>query len=214
MNFLLEYQWEIFIAIEVISFVSLLLFGITRYFLGRQKVSLQFLLLFILLLIIEAALAIVIYQETGEISTFQIVVTIFVVYACTFGIADFKKLDRWMRLKIGNIRKVDLLTEKDRAIMDRQKDPKYIARKNRRSSMVHFVLFLGVQAVFWWYGTKDFNMMLDYLFDLSWMGTENVAETPYANETVYQISTVWAVVFAVDFIWSWSYTIFPEKTKD
>lgn len=214
MNFLLEYQWEIFIAIEVISFVSLLLFGITRYFLGRQKVSLQFLLLFILLLIIEAALAIVIYQETGEISTFQIVVTIFVVYACTFGIADFKKLDRWMRLKIGNIRKVDLLTEKDRAIMDRQKDPKYIARKNRRSSMVHFVLFLGVQAVFWWYGTKDFNMMLDYLFDLSWMGTENVEETPYANETVYQISTVWAVVFAVDFIWSWSYTIFPEKTKD
>lgn len=214
MNILLKYQWEIFIAIEIISFVSLLLFGIIRYFLGKRKVSLQFLLLFILLLIIEAALAVVIYQETGEISTFQIVVTIFVVYACTFGIADFKKLDRWMRLKISNIRKVDLLTEKDRAIMDRQKDPKYIARKNRRSSMIHLVLFLGVQAVFWWYGTKDFRMMLDYLFDLSWMGTENVEETPYANETVYQISTVWAVVFAVDFIWSWSYTIFPEKTKD
>lgn len=209
----MEYQWEVFIAIEVLSFLSLLLFGITRYFLGKQKLSLQLLLLFLVLLILEAILGIVIYQETGEISTFQIVIAIFVLYACTFGIVDFKKLDRWMRLKIGNIRNIDLLTDKDRAIMDRQKDPKYIAKKNRTSSMIHLLVFFGAQATFWWYGTKDVNVMLEYLFDLSWMGTENVTETPYANETVYQISTVWAIVFAVDFIYSWSYTIFPDKKK-
>ena len=213
MNTIVEFQWEIFIAIEIISFLSLLVFGITRYLLGKQKLSLQFLLLFIVLLVVEAILAIIIYQETGEISTFQIVITIFVLYACTFGIADFKKLDRWMRLKIGNFRKVNLLTDKDRAIMDKQKNPEYIARKNRNSSMIHLVVFFGVQALFWWQGTKDISLMLEYLFDLSWMGTENIEETPYANETFYQISIVWAIVFAVDFIYSWSYTIFPEKKK-
>ena len=213
MNAVIENQWEIFIVIEIISFLSLLLFGIIRYFFGKQGLSFPFLLLFIVLLILEAALAIVIFKETGEISTFQMVITIFVLYACTFGIADFKKLDRWMRLKIGNLRKIDLLTEKDRAIMDRQKDPKYVAKKNRYSSMIHLVVFFSVQAVFWWYGTKDVHLMLEYLFDFSWVGTENVKETPYANEIVYQISTVWAIVFAIDFIYSWSYTIFPETKK-
>src|SRR5690625_2742629 len=111
LDLLVEYQWEIFIVIEVLSFISLLLFGIIRYFLGRQKLSFQFLFLFLVLLILEALLGIIIYQETGEISTFQIVIAIFVLYACTFGIADFKKLDRWMRLKIGNFRNIDLLTE-------------------------------------------------------------------------------------------------------
>ena len=54
-----------------------------------------------------------VYQVTGEISTILIIITIFVLYACTFGIYDFLKLDRWMRRKIGEWRGVELLTEKD-----------------------------------------------------------------------------------------------------
>ncbi|HLS08667.1 hypothetical protein [Lentibacillus sp.] len=128
MGLLNEYQWEIFITAEVLSMVALLLFGVVRYLLGRHKLSLSFLLAFLVLLGIEALLAILIYRETGEFSTFQIIITVFVIYACTFGIFDFMKLDRWMRKTIGRWRGVELLTAKDYRIMERNKDPKFIAK--------------------------------------------------------------------------------------
>ncbi|WP_449354873.1 hypothetical protein ACUL41_00870 [Virgibacillus natechei] len=89
MDLILTYQWEIFVAVEVLSLVTLFTFGIVRYLLSKRRQSLLFLLLFIVLLVLEALLAIMIYRETGEISTFQIIITIFVIYACTFGIVDF-----------------------------------------------------------------------------------------------------------------------------
>lgn len=211
MNRLLDYQWEIFITLEVISILCLLIFGVVRYFFNKRKSSLLFLLLFIVLLISEALLALLIYRETGEISTFLIIISIFVVYACTFGIVDFMKLDRWMRLQIGKWRGVQLLSEKDIRIMKKQNDPKYVARKYRYSSIAHLIVFVGVQVAFWIYGTGGIDQILHYATDLSWIGTENIAETPYPNETIYRISLVWGIIFIVDFIWSWSYTIFPKK---
>lgn len=113
MAFLLSYQWQIFIALEILSIIFLLLFGLFRYFFGRSRLSFFFIIGFIVLLALEALLGYWVYQVTGEISTFLIIITIFVLYACTFGIYDFLKLDRWMRRKIGEWRGVELLTEKD-----------------------------------------------------------------------------------------------------
>ncbi len=211
MQFIVQYQWEIFIVAEIISLICLLLFGGVRYLFGKRKQSLFFLFLFLFLLILEAGLAIIIYNETGEISTFQIVITIFVVYACTFGIHDFKKLDRWMRTKIGKWRGVDLLTEKDKSIIKKQKDPKYIAKINRYSAIIHLFVFVVVQIGFWLYGLGDIMHFREYLTDLSWIGTEAIEETPYPNETLYRISMLWGLIFIIDFIWSISYTIFPAK---
>lgn len=212
-NFMLTYQWEIFIIAEVLSWVSLLFFGIVRYFLNKQRLSSLFLIVFIGLIAFEAILGWLIYQETGEISSFQIIITIFVVYACTFGISDFKKLDRWMRKHIGKWRNVQLLTETDIEIMNKLKDPKSVAKRYRKTSTIHLLVFVLVQAGFWTYGNEGIQSLLAYAKDLSWIGTENVAETPYANETIYRISMIWGLVFIVDFIWSWSYTIFPSKSK-
>lgn len=213
MGFILEYQWEIFIIAEVLSLIFILLFGVARYVSNKRKLSLSFIFLFILLLFLEAALALFVYKETGEISTFQIVITVFVIYACTFGISDFKKLDRWMRLKIGRWRGTELLTEKDKYVMQKQKDPKYIARKYRISSIIHLLVFIIVQLIFLNYSLDSWNQALPYLQDLSWIGTEIIGETPYANETIYGISMVWGLVFIIDFIYSWSYTIFPSKQR-
>jgi hypothetical protein len=211
LNFIVQYQWEIFIVAEILSLVCLLLFGGVRYLFGKRKQSLLFLFLFLFLLILEAGLAFLIYNETGEISTFQIVITIFIIYACTFGINDFKKLDRWMRIKIGKWRGVDLLTEKDKAIMKKQQDPKYIAKINRYSAIVHLLIFVIVQTSFWLYGLGDFAHFSEYITDFSWIGTEDLEKTPYPNETLYHISMLWGLIFIVDFIWSMSYTIFPAK---
>lgn len=213
MEFILTYQWELFITAEVLSMAALLLFGIVRYFMNKKKVSLLFIMAFLVLLALEALLGILIYRETGKISTFQIVIAIFVIYACTFGIFDFKKLDRWMRKKIGGWRGEELLSEKDYQIMERNKDPKYIARKYRWTSMAHLVVFVIVQSVFWMYGTASLEELLEYIRDPSWIGAGTYQESPYPNETTYSIGMIWGLIFIVDFIWSWSYTVFPSKAK-
>ena len=172
-----------------------------------------FIIAFLVLLILEALLALVLYRMTGEISTFQIVIAVFVLYACTFGIFDFLRLDRWMRRKIGTWRGVELLTEKDYDVIARNKNPKYIAKTYRWSSTVHLVVFLVVQSIFWMYGTKDIEEMFSYIRDLSWIETGRFEDSPYPNETIYSIGMLWGLIFIIDFIWSWSYTIFPSKTN-
>ena len=211
MAFLLSYQWQIFIALEILSIISLLLFGLFRYFFGRSRLSFFFIIGFIVLLALEALLGYWVYQVTGEISTFLIIITIFVLYACTFGIYDFLKLDRWMRRKIGEWRGVELLTEKDYRILERSKDPKHIAKKYRLSAMIHLIIFVVVQAIFWLYGTDSLSEALGYLIDLSWIELGTYEHSPYPNETIYIIGMIWSIVFAIDFIYSWSYTIFPAK---
>ncbi|SHM40217.1 hypothetical protein SAMN05216179_0056 [Gracilibacillus kekensis] len=210
-DILIDFQWEIFIVIEIISFISLLLFGVFRYFFGNKSISTLFISTFLLLVVVEALLGIAIYQYTGEFSTFQMVLLIFVVYACTFGIVDFKKLDRWMRRKIGGWRGVDLLTAKDYKIIEQNQDPKYVAKVNRNSAMIHLVVFVIAQGIFWMMGLDTWDEAMYYLTDFSWFETGNYQDSPYPNETLYSIGTLWAVIFAIDFLYSWSYTIFPSS---
>src|SRR5690625_2173231 len=129
MNFLIEYQWEVFITIEILSLISLLLFGTIRYFFDKRKLSVGFIFLFFALLFVEGILAFIIYRMKGEFSTFQMVIIIFLIYACTFGINDFKKLDRWMREKVSKWQGTKLLTEKAYEIIAKNKDPKHVAKK-------------------------------------------------------------------------------------
>ncbi|MFA9458913.1 hypothetical protein ACERJO_19430 [Halalkalibacter sp. AB-rgal2] len=211
MDFLIEFQWELFIAAEVLSITSLLLFGYFRYFLGQQRISLIFILGFIGFLILEVLLGLYIYERTGEFSTILLVMTIFVIYACTFGIADFIRLDRWMRRKIGQFRGVELLSKKDYNIIERNKNPNYIAKKYRISAFIHLIIFFIVQAIFWHLGTSSTNEMVKYITDFSWIETGSAANSPYANETMYAIGMIWGIVFIVDFLYSISYTIFPNK---
>src|SRR5699024_8056853 len=96
MQFLINYQWQLFITIEILFLLTFLAFGFVRYFLNNDRLSFIFLSSFFALLIAEALLAFLIYQATRKIETFQIVIIIFVLYAVTFGIKDFKNLDRWM----------------------------------------------------------------------------------------------------------------------
>lgn len=213
MQFLVDYQWIIFITLEVLSFIALILFGVLRYALNKRKLSMIAIMMFLAFLIVEALLAIFIYQETKEISSFQIVVGIFVIYACTFGVLDFIKLDRWMRKKVGKRRNIELLTRKDYAVLNRQKDPRYVARKYRISSIIHLVIFGIVQIVLWSYGTADFKEMLTFLRDFSWIEDGTYENSPYANEISYSVGIIWGIVFIVDFIYSWSYTIFPSSSK-
>lgn len=213
MEFLLAYQWEIFIALEVLSFIALLVFLVARYAMMNQKLSTIFLLLFFACMILEVMLAILVYQQTGEISTFTIVIAIFIIYACTFGISDFKKLDRFIKQKIGKWRGINLLTEEEIRKIEAAKDPVFIARKNRRWWYAHALVFIGTHYLFWiWYG-NDSNELIHYLTDWSWWENEKLTSSPFQNEMIQQVSKIWIVIFVIDTIISWSYTFFPEKKK-
>ena len=211
MNLILEYNWEIFIVAEVASILALLLFGLSRYLFNKAKLSYIFIGLFVFLLIFEAFLGLYVYRLTGEISTFLIIITIFVIYACTFGIFDFIRLDRWMRKKIGRLRGIDLLTEKDYKVIEKNKDPRYIAKKYRVSSTIHLIAFFTGQLFLWMWGTNNSAEMINYASDLSWIQEGDPENSPYANETMFSIGAIWGIVFLVDFIYSWSYTLFPGK---
>lgn len=211
MSLLLEYNWEMFIVIELLSLGALILFGVFRYFLSKPRISIMFIFFFLLLLVLEGLLGFYVYLQTGEISTFQIVITIFIIYAFTFGIFDFIRLDRWMRRKIGMLRKVELLSDKDYQIIERNNNPKYIAKKYRISSSIHFVIFVIVQAILWRMGTESIADIKMYISDFSWIEKGIAKESPYPNDVTLGIGVIWGIVFIVDFIYSWSYTLLPKK---
>lgn len=211
MDIIFEYSWELFILAEVLSIVAFILFGVFRYFFNKRSLSLLFIFLFLFLLMIEGLLGLYVYLRTGEIETFQIVITIFILYAFTFGFFDFIKLDRWMRKTIGKIRGVELLTEKDYKIIERNNDPQSIAKKYRISSYIHIVLFFIVQAILWRMGTDNLSEVTMYLNDFSWVEQGDANESPYPNEAAFAIGVIWGIVFIADFIYSWSYTLFPKK---
>ncbi|MEK4026201.1 hypothetical protein [Sporosarcina sp. FSL W7-1283] len=210
MGLILEYNWELFILIELLSIGALILFGIFRYFFNKPRLSIMFIFFFLFMVILEGLLGLYVYHQTGEISTFQIVVTVFIIYAFTFGIFDFIRLDRWMRRKIGTLRGVELLSDKDYKIIERNNNPKYIAKKYRKSSYIHLFIFVTVQAILWIIGTESIAEIKMYLSDFSWIEKGVAKESPYPNDVTFGIGIIWGIVFIADFIYSWSYTLFPK----
>lgn len=108
MTFIYTYHWWLLIGLEVIAVLALIIFGLSRYLFSRPRLSFLFLAVFIAMICLEGLLGLLIYQKTGEFDLFQIVVLIFILYAFTLGIFDFIKLDRTLRQKIGDLRKIDL----------------------------------------------------------------------------------------------------------
>ncbi len=205
---IIAYQWELFIFAEIVSWLSLVLFLVIRYAFQRFSISILFLMLFLGATVFELVLAIFDYQETGEIATFQMIIFIFVLYAFTFGIGDFRKMDRYLKDKIGKYRGQNLLTEKDERIIKQNKDPDYLAQKYRRTWLVHAILFVIVHLLFWIFYRPLEASFLSFFTDLSWVTDSEVFREPFVN----QINAVWKIVFIIDTIWSWSYTLFPDKS--
>ncbi|WP_246569871.1 hypothetical protein [Lentibacillus saliphilus] len=213
LDLLVNYQWEIFIGLEILSFFLLVAFLLVRYIFAKGPISRLFLVCFLLTMVLEVALAWIIFNETGELSTFQVVIGIFIVYAVTFGINDFKKLDLYIKEKIGRWRGVQLLTDHDIEQMNRGKDPAVIARKNRTWWYIHASIFIIAHYLFWQYVGDQSNSFIYYLTDFSWFGNEGAEGSPYTHEMIAQVSKVWSIIFVVDTVLSWSYTVYPEKNN-
>lgn len=114
MDLILYYEWTIFILIEVASFLTLILFGITIYYLGKRRLSMIFIVLFLILTAIEVCLGVLVYKSTGKFTSYQLILIVFVLYACTFGIYDFIKIDYWLSDKISKWRSIPLVNKDEK----------------------------------------------------------------------------------------------------
>lgn len=214
MTFLLDNYWSIFIFLEVSSLIFLLLFIFIRYYFMNIRLSFSFLLLFFVAIILEAILAFIVYKQTGEFTTFQIVIIIFIIYAATFGISDFKRLDRYVKQKVSKWRGIDLLTDKEKERIAYLKDPKVIARHARYWFYAHTVVFVISIIVLWVYdGNKDYSLFY-FLKHLEWFNAPLASPQPFHNEMIRNVIQLWVIIYVVDSIINWSYTLFPSDQKE
>lgn len=212
MDFLVEHSWMLFISLEIAALIFIFAFMGARYFFAYYKGSNIFLSLFLLMMVFEGILAFLVYKVTGEINTFQIVVVIFLVYAATFGISDFKKLDYTARVKIGKWRNVQLVSDDEVKKMRRLKHPKVVARKSRIWFYTHTIILISALIYLWYlYGSTEYHWVY-FIQNWGWFNDESLSQ-PFTSEMVNQVIRLWLIIYVIDTIVNWSYTFFPDKEK-
>lgn len=131
LEWIASHRWWFFIAVEISFWVLVIGFLVMRYGFGIRSHRV-FLWLLALNLLSFLALGIIDFRETGQFSTFQVVVVVALVYSVTYGPKDMKRLDRYMRLKIARWKGESLPPEEKPACWKKEKRKK---RKNMGASM-------------------------------------------------------------------------------
>ncbi len=189
-SFLLENKVIFLMASEVIFLVFVSLALLFRYWFRLKKASLAAFIIVILNELAVLVIGVLDYIEVGTFSQFQMIIVIFIIYALIFGKSDFKKLDRWIQKKVARM--------KGEPIPDFGEEParqlygKEHAREERKGFYKHLLLFVVVHICF------------AILFAFVKLDDNNL---------LAGISNIWTKVLIIDFIWSFSYTIWPKKEK-
>lgn len=211
-DLLAQHKWFLLVGAEIVFWVLAGSFLVLRYLLGLRRAGAAVLGLMVLNELLVAALGLLDYRRTGEFAGYQIVVLAFIVYALTFGKEDFRQLDERIERMV--------LTWKGQAQpaptpASRTARPALSGaehyRKERRGWYVHLAIFVVGQTVFLAMGESWPATILtgelppSALNTGKWSGAE--------TSTLTLASRVWCVVIVVDFVWSFSYTLFPRRTK-
>lgn len=207
------YRWELFILTEVVFWLCIALFIVARYFLGWYRVSVWILPIFIISVLADAALGWIDYQATGEFSTFQFIVIIFIIYAATSGLSDFKRLDAFIQRKVAKWK-----GEPEPQVTLKQ-PPKYgveHARHERKGWYMHVMIFALAATIFvFLFGTSDqfeVSMLFDKDFYVAWWNDTD--QGMYRDSALNQIMKTWFIILIVDAVISLSYTVSPRQKKE
>lgn len=212
MQFLVDNSWMLFISLEIAALIFIFVFMGARYVFSFHNGSKIFLSLFLLMMVFEGILAFLVYKVTGEVATFQIVIVIFLVYAATFGVSDFKKLDYAARVKVGKWRNIELVSDEEIEKMRKLKHPRVVARKSRIWFYVHTVILISALIYLWHsYGSTEHRWMY-FIQHWGWFDDESLSQ-PFTSDMVNQVIRLWFIIYVIDTIVNWSYTFFPDKEK-
>lgn len=133
------------------------------------------------------------YQQAGQITSYQVVTVVFILYALTLGRQDARRLDAYLKRKVARWKGQPLPPGAPRQQVVQDK-----ARRYRRSWYKHLVIFIVGQAVLLAIGE-------------SWIPLVFAGESPTESSGLVAASWGWAIAFAVDTVWSLSYTVFPSR---
>ncbi|GGA36565.1 hypothetical protein GCM10007416_06860 [Kroppenstedtia guangzhouensis] len=205
-EFVLDHKWYFFIAGEVIFWGSLIGFLLLRYAFNLIKLSKYLIFLWLLSDLWLATIGVLDYMRTGHLNQFQIIIGIALIYALTAGKKDFKRLDRWIQRKVAVWKGEEPPKSDDKP--ERRLYGKEHAKSERKKFYVHFFLFVAAHfafALFFDYVPSEVVKWLRHL-DVNFSLNDE-------SESISRISAIWVKVLIIDFIWSFSYTIWPKKEK-
>ena len=193
---LLENKWWFLIGAEVSFWVLSGAFLVLRYWFGSDRGSLVLLALIVLDNLFILALGILDYLSTGEFATYQLVIAAVLIYGLTFGKGDMKRLDAYLKKRVASW--------KGQVPAEAAPSPRGgtgsldKAKKERQGWYKHLALFVFGQGMLFAIGE-------------SWPVAQLTGNAPEELSALMNASRIWCVVFAVDTIWSLSYTVFPSR---
>jgi hypothetical protein len=208
MDYILAHKWMFLILAEVIFWISIITFLVLRYWFGKKTLSFVFFLLFIINDLWIASLGFFDYLQTGQFSSYQVVIVVVFLYAITYGKSYFKKLDYYIQIYVAKWK-----GEPAPAIAPPKKlVGKEHAQKERKHFYVHLAVYAAAHLVFFLlfglssrvYEMASMNQFFDEFFSAK-EGT-----LPFANPTVNNLSRIWTLIFVIDSIVALSYTVFPK----
>ncbi|MFC7372480.1 hypothetical protein ACFQPF_12445 [Fictibacillus iocasae] len=207
MDFILTYKWQFLIAAEILFWLFLVSFLVLRYWFKLHKISALFFILFIVNDLWIATMAFFDYQKTGQFSAYQFVIIIFILYAFTYGKSDFKKLDRFIQVKVAQL--------KGEPVPEFQTAPKLYGRELAKQERKHFAIHLAIfciahLAFFFLFGLHD---QLSEHLSLQEIYNSKEGLYPFNNTAINNLSRIWGIILLVDAIISLSYTVFPKEEK-
>ncbi|WP_020061735.1 hypothetical protein [Bacillus sp. 123MFChir2] len=199
MNILTEYRWAFLIGAEIVFWSAAISFFLLRYAFRLRKASFIAGIVLLLNELFILALGVVDYYETGEISQFQIIIVIILLYAVFYGKKDLRKLDLRIQRVIAKWRG---------EVLPMIEEPVELTgwahtKQELLHWVPHFIIFVGVHIVFFFlYGLVPLENISSWEADV------------FSNETANRVSKVWRIVFGVDTLITFSYVVFPKKKKE
>lgn len=214
-DLLVEYKWWFLIGTEVLFWLFAIVFVLLRYWFERKRLSRVFLGLILVEEVVAElfilALGVLDLRESGQISTFQIVSVAALIYAFTLGRRDIKRVDNYLKVKVRSWKSkgatpapvpattVAPSAGSPAAALPEEFDWEH-TRKERRDWYGHVALFAVGQMVF-------------FVLGESWIAGQITGDMPEDPSSLMNAGRIWCVVLGVDAIWSFSYSLFPRKTK-
>lgn len=195
-DLLLENKWWFLIGAEVSFWVLSGAFLVLRYWFDSDRGSLVLLALIVLDNLFILALGVLDYLSTGEFASYQLVIAAVLIYGLTFGKGDMKRLDAYLKKRVARWKGRAPLESSSRGATNSSDRDK--AKRERQGWYKHLALFVFGQGMLFAIGE-------------SWPVAQLTGNAPEELSALMNASRIWCVVFAVDTIWSLSYTVFPSR---
>ncbi|GFN32981.1 hypothetical protein [Paenibacillus xylaniclasticus] len=206
LDFITDYRWYFLLIAEGVFWITLLTAIVLKYWFDQSKAAF---FTFVITLVNELwilFLGIVDVNQMSQLSGFQIIIVIILLYTLFFGKHQLKRVDRFLSRMVARIKKMPPPVHKDAVKYGKDK-----AIEEFKQFGLHVIMFLTAHAIFYaflYFGNRD---QFPALFGqwIPWL-----REQFQLNEALVQMNKIWSALLLLDAVISISYLIFPKKSDE